>query len=1020
MPIAKKDCHDPDVWQKASGGKKGVCIQFNKNASKQVEPKNPARQKLKLLKGQCVGSQYEWVVGQGCYSVGQPLAVSEKPLLAPPVQPPREAVVPPIKAAPPVAMQPPREAVVPPIKVAPPFQPPRDEPVPVIQVPQPKIPDSVKVAKSTPHITIGGHDITSFSGSVGVTILEPTQAFKDQQKSYGLNAPVSLLFSDIHGTKDNLCEACTCTSGGCCVNASEDYWFHLLDKMSSKKSPVYVMIENAVNLGTDKSAVQDREKQDTKRFEIIQRVAETAKNCFTQSDRRLCSFKNIFFNMIDPRTVWNYLTAPWGRITEQQKKADNTLILEDYSEAWKPYIPRYFAEATLDTLTTGESNNDLYPFLTSCFISEEVMTNARVTIKWLLQWLDKPSFEGYLRFWLTAKQGIVHKEITKCRGALQDPEWWIKLAMRSETHQAWRKRVESTVKATSSQYKARVSGILEILEKATDIVNAWSRVKNLPLTDKGSGYVNLNGIILDMYMLARSFKSVEGGTNPSLTVSYVGDFHAENQKAMLIGSGMYVESYEQVSFDRSELLPPFDKISLCQKITETLDIDAMLRDDYKAPSAPLKKPTRTAKVQKEYERIKRLDIGTLGELWLVKDSDGQEYAAKFYDDKRLPDYGEINMLFTLDHPTLLQGVDLWIDTTKFSSNKLAVILPLADGTLESMWRPTNVDDTVMAMFALLSGLAFLHKYGNFHCNINPSSILMIQDTPVIADFGMSFPTIANPLNTCKNPGYMSPQTSQSLREYVESEKNKAFYADGLIKTGDLLEKPDFVQGDIYSMGLVFLWMITGRNNLVKFEDDPEKQMSEIEGILTDIKYSVGTDKRKEYVPLLKEMLQPQQLKRAKTADDLLALPIFTSRGLTPPLQGRLKLGPIGDATPDKQAMRECKKLAEENNLSSVVLANAVSLVMRSWYLDIVKSGGDLAILAIEMTQAVLGQISWSRNRKSLEQLALKLDGILLTPTIVTKGASDEEVTWWVNSLIAGKYNLTPESLEQAHNDWLKK
>jgi hypothetical protein len=116
-------------------------------------------------------------------------------------------------------------------------------------------------------------------------------------------------------------------------------------------------------------------------------------------------------------------------------------------------------------------------------------------------------------------------------------------------------------------------------------------------------------------------------------------------------------------------------------------------------------------------------------------------------------------------------------------------------------------------------------------------------------------------------------------------------------------------------------------------------------------------------------------------------------------------------------MKKCLRLSQDADLSPPVIANAIALIMRSWYFDL---ADDLATVAIEMSCLVMGENIQPRQKRLLEKLAVELEGILLTPTIVTKGAAKDEVMWWIDNLMSGKYNLTPESLDEAHHDWLKK
>jgi len=57
--------------------------------------------------------------------------------------------------------------------------------------------------------------------------------------------------------------------------------------------------------------------------------------------------------------------------------------------------------------------------------------------------------------------------------------------------------------------------------------------------------------------------------------------------------------------------------------------------------------------------------------------------------------------------------------------------------------------------------------------------------------------------------------------------------------------------------------------------------------------------------------------------------------------------------------------------------------------------------------------------KDLEKLAVDLNGIILTPTIQTLGASRQEIVWWIKGLAENKWQLTQDSLHEAHAKWSK-
>jgi serine/threonine protein kinase len=458
----------------------------------------------------------------------------------------------------------------------------KDEPQPVVKKEPQIIAESVRAPAGTPYVRLGGHDITSFSGSVGFSILEPTEAFRQQQAKYGLNAPVSIIFADLHGSKSNLCDDCACSQAGCCVTAYGDYWFALLNKIASKQEPIYVFNENPITFATEKEILEDQKSLDigSKKFELIWAVAETAKNCYKLADRAKCEFPNIMFNQADPRTAWNFLRSPLSNLIRYASsqyeivRKQGPQTLEELKAKWKPFIPRYHFESTLCSLTSPMSEIEVKALLLSCWMSPEVMATTLEVITWLFDWFTaEPDFSSYNKFWIANKGGVVHKEITKCKGELQNPQWWVDLAAKSQTYAEIANSYLYQSQVTRRAYLSFTKGVLEILRKPPQTLTEFVDLK-VQTPTIAAFFIKPNALMLDLYMLARSFKTVEAGTNPKLAVSYCGAAHAENQRSMLTAAGLYVDRLTEINPTKGV---DEDTAILCNKVTETVDIDEILR-----------------------------------------------------------------------------------------------------------------------------------------------------------------------------------------------------------------------------------------------------------------------------------------------------------------------------------------------------------------------------------------------------------------------------------------------------------
>ena len=116
---------------------------------------------------------------------------------------------------------------------------------------------------------------------------------------------------------------------------------------------------------------------------------------------------------------------------------------------------------------------------------------------------------------------------------------------------------------------------------------------------------------------------------------------------------------------------------------------------------------------------------------------------------------------------------------------------LPGGTLgERIKQGLSFESTIQIIRAIAKALEYAHERGVVHRDVKPSNILFRQDsTPVLTDFGVARVVESKTLHTLSgltvgSPGYMSPEQAM-----------------GEIAT---------VQSDVYSLGVVFYEMLTGR------------------------------------------------------------------------------------------------------------------------------------------------------------------------------------------------------------------
>ena len=205
-------------------------------------------------------------------------------------------------------------------------------------------------------------------------------------------------------------------------------------------------------------------------------------------------------------------------------------------------------------------------------------------------------------------------------------------------------------------------------------------------------------------------------------------------------------------------------------------------------AAPMKEPT-------SFKKIKDLGQGSYGVVSMIQGNDGKEYAQKVMslDDSSV--LNEVDLALRLIHPNIIRAVRVKAYTEKegrYDSHNVRLTLELADSDMNTWLQkqayivPLHI---VKIMHQLLSAVHFLHQQGYYHCDIKPHNILMFGDLPKIADLGLSFP-FEHPSQNCGTLGWISPQ---------------ALDVNIVLTNEDI----NYVQADIFSLGVVLFKLVTG-------------------------------------------------------------------------------------------------------------------------------------------------------------------------------------------------------------------
>lgn len=208
-----------------------------------------------------------------------------------------------------------------------------------------------------------------------------------------------------------------------------------------------------------------------------------------------------------------------------------------------------------------------------------------------------------------------------------------------------------------------------------------------------------------------------------------------------------------------------------------------------------------------YQLEKEIGRGGMGCVYQGRDSAGRLVAVKMMSNKVTcnPEYrtlfnSEVNTLRSMNHPSVVHIVG-----EPFGDSKGNLYLPMEfihGETIEQYVRnhgTFNVPDAVDIMVKILDAMQYVHDHRCIHRDIKPSNIMLRSDKSVcIIDFGIAKDarvgstgkTVGRIIGT---DGYMSPEQATGLN----------------------IDK----RTDIYSLGCVFYFMLTGKHAVAKSEND---------------------------------------------------------------------------------------------------------------------------------------------------------------------------------------------------------
>jgi serine/threonine protein kinase len=199
-----------------------------------------------------------------------------------------------------------------------------------------------------------------------------------------------------------------------------------------------------------------------------------------------------------------------------------------------------------------------------------------------------------------------------------------------------------------------------------------------------------------------------------------------------------------------------------------------------------------ADVPPQWNRVRDLSEGGQAHTFVVRRADGSdslEYVLKRLKNPKRTDYfdREIKACQSLNHPNVLKIIDHGYTP----NNKPYLVSRFCEaGSLENREVFKKPIDGLRLFLHICAGVAHAHNVGISHLDLKPANIFMMNDIPVVGDFGICF---------IEDDEYV--MTSDGPRGSV-------WYCAPELRNRKVTSSTPLPLADIYSLGKVLYWIFT--------------------------------------------------------------------------------------------------------------------------------------------------------------------------------------------------------------------
>lgn len=231
-----------------------------------------------------------------------------------------------------------------------------------------------------------------------------------------------------------------------------------------------------------------------------------------------------------------------------------------------------------------------------------------------------------------------------------------------------------------------------------------------------------------------------------------------------------------------------------------------------------------------FELVDKIGKGAYGRIFNVE-KDGEEFAVKIYRNSVEEDGANIegDILTRFSHPYLMYAKQTITKVDDENIKNFAYLMPCADcNNLKASMETFNFLEKIEIIYKIAEGINFMHKNNMLHLDIKLDNIVLLDNDPVLVDFGTARFCYFNKQTCefqCTTSNYGIPSnvfpSNKEERKFVYSKYNDNY--SFLILCYFFLGDRELCEYEIFAIlkdvGLAFYYLLHSLNELSEEEID---------------------------------------------------------------------------------------------------------------------------------------------------------------------------------------------------------